>query len=343
MPVITTVSATLDALLHDADALPPRSCSRDARFDGRLFVGVRTTGGAAARSARRVRRSTRAAASSRPHPQHRRPVPSRACAAGQVSPWQLATWRGTSSTVARARADPRRCARRRQASVEHLMERLGIDERQLRRLFREHLGASPVSVAQTRRVLFAKHLLRDAPARWCRWRSPPVSAACAGSTRRSRAVRTSAARPAPRATDDALEASSAANVVLRLPYAPPYDWQAVHAVPRHARSWRRGRARRQVPRARDQGRARRPSVAPCVSTGANACASRSARLGRRGVVGRGRARAPRVRPRGGAARIAEHLAHDRCWHRSSQRARACACPAAGTVSSWRFARSSASR
>src|SRR5258707_7394637 len=42
------------------------------------------------------------------------------------------------------------------ASVEKLAERLGLGERQLRRLFLQHLGASPISVAQTRRVLFAK-------------------------------------------------------------------------------------------------------------------------------------------------------------------------------------------
>ena len=39
--------------------------------------------------------------------------------------------------------------------VDRLAERMGLGERQLRRLFLQHLGASPVSVAQTRRVLFA--------------------------------------------------------------------------------------------------------------------------------------------------------------------------------------------
>ena len=39
--------------------------------------------------------------------------------------------------------------------------RLGTGERQLRRLFRKHLGASPNAVAQTRRVLFAKQLISD--------------------------------------------------------------------------------------------------------------------------------------------------------------------------------------
>jgi AraC family transcriptional regulator of adaptative response / DNA-3-methyladenine glycosylase II len=39
--------------------------------------------------------------------------------------------------------------------------RLGVGERQLRRLFAEHVGASPVAVAQTRRVLVAIQLLRE--------------------------------------------------------------------------------------------------------------------------------------------------------------------------------------
>ncbi len=48
-----------------------------------------------------------------------------------------------------------------QASVGALAERLGLGERQLRRLFAQHLGASPVAVAQTRRLLFAKQLVHD--------------------------------------------------------------------------------------------------------------------------------------------------------------------------------------
>ncbi len=47
------------------------------------------------------------------------------------------------------------------SSVEKLAERLGLGARQLRRLFVQHLGASPISVAQTRRVLFAKQLIHD--------------------------------------------------------------------------------------------------------------------------------------------------------------------------------------
>ena len=219
-----------DVLLRDAKACHRVLLARDARFDGRLFVGVRTTG-----------------VYCRPICPARTPKPSScsffatAAAAQQagfrpclrcrpeVSP-QLATWRGTASTVTRALALIREGALDGgDASVARLAARLGVGERQLRRLFGEHLGASPVSVAQTRRVLFAKHLLHET-------RLPMVQVALAagfGSVRRfNETFRALYARP-PRelrraATDDVLEATaSAADVVLRLPYAPPYDWSAM--------------------------------------------------------------------------------------------------------------------
>lgn len=46
-----------------------------------------------------------------------------------------------------------------EAGVEALADRLGVGDRYLRRLFREHLGASPQAIATTRRVHFAKHLI----------------------------------------------------------------------------------------------------------------------------------------------------------------------------------------
>ena len=67
-------------------------------------------------------------------------------------------WRGTSSTVSRALrliAD----GALDDAGVEALADRLGVGDRYLRRLFHEHLGASPQAIATTRRVHFAKHLI----------------------------------------------------------------------------------------------------------------------------------------------------------------------------------------
>jgi AraC family transcriptional regulator, regulatory protein of adaptative response / DNA-3-methyladenine glycosylase II len=45
--------------------------------------------------------------------------------------------------------------------VEALVEHLGIGSRHLRRLFLQHLGASPRAVAQTRRLHFAKKLIDE--------------------------------------------------------------------------------------------------------------------------------------------------------------------------------------
>ena len=47
------------------------------------------------------------------------------------------------------------------ASVNHLATRVGVGARHLDRLFLQYVGASPIAVAQTRRLHFAKHLLDE--------------------------------------------------------------------------------------------------------------------------------------------------------------------------------------
>src|SRR5258705_1377829 len=136
--------------------------SRDPRFDGLLFVGVTSTGiycrpVCPARTAKyeNVRFFASAAAA-----QEAGFRPCLRCRP-ETAP-DLASWRGTSNTVSRALAlitDGALDSDR--ATVETLAERLGIGERQLRRLFHQHLGASPIAVAQTRRVLFAKQLIHE--------------------------------------------------------------------------------------------------------------------------------------------------------------------------------------
>lgn len=48
-----------------------------------------------------------------------------------------------------------------ESSIDDLSDRLGMTSRHLARLFAKHLGVSPVSVAQTRRLHFAKKLLDE--------------------------------------------------------------------------------------------------------------------------------------------------------------------------------------
>src|SRR5271157_6623225 len=142
----------------DDDACYRAIETRDYRFDGRLFVAVKTTGiycrpvcPARTPKSGNVRFFPTAAAA-----QEAGFRPCLRCRP-ETSP-ELAFWRGSSNTVSRALGLIEAGALD-DANVEALATRLGLGERQLRRLFRQHLGASPIAVAQTRRVLFAKQLI----------------------------------------------------------------------------------------------------------------------------------------------------------------------------------------
>ena len=149
----------------EALELDPAICwqaiySRDRRFDGRFFAGVRTTriycrpicpvplrkpenvqwfASAASAEAAGFRPCKRC----RPH----------------ASPGTPA-WSGTSSVVSRALKlifsgglDSE--------DVEGLAGHVGLGARHLRRLFGQHLGASPIQIARTRRVHFARSLIEE--------------------------------------------------------------------------------------------------------------------------------------------------------------------------------------
>ncbi|MBS0521846.1 MAG: methylphosphotriester-DNA--protein-cysteine methyltransferase family protein [Proteobacteria bacterium] len=131
---------------------------RDRRFDGLFFSGVRTTG-IYCRPVCPVR------------PAHGRNVTffgsaAAAEAAGfrpclrcrpEAAPFSPA-WQGSRATVHRAVRLIHGGALDR-AGVEELADRLGIGMRHLDRLFRRHVGASPLQVARTCRVQRAKRLL----------------------------------------------------------------------------------------------------------------------------------------------------------------------------------------
>ena len=103
-----------------------------------------------------------------------------------------------------------------------------MGERQLRRLFRQHLGASPIAVAQTRRVLLAKQLIDQT-------RLPMAQVALAagfGSIRRfNETFQRLYGRPPSGAAPRRRRATMAGtgDVSILLPYRPPYDWAAMLA------------------------------------------------------------------------------------------------------------------
>jgi AraC family transcriptional regulator of adaptative response / DNA-3-methyladenine glycosylase II len=199
--------------------------ARDPRFDGRFLVGVTSTG-----------IYCRPICPARtPRPENARFFASAAAAqqAGfrpclrcrpETSP-DLAVWHGTANTVTRALALIERGALD-DAGIEALAERLGLGGRQLRRLFQRHLGASPIAVAQTRRVLLAKQLIHDTPLPM----GEVALAAGFGSVRRfNETFQRLFARP-PAALRRRRRGSDAAEAVsLTLAYRPPYDWEAILA------------------------------------------------------------------------------------------------------------------
>jgi AraC family transcriptional regulator, regulatory protein of adaptative response / DNA-3-methyladenine glycosylase II len=200
--------------------------TRDRRFDGRLFVAVTTTGiycrpfcPAPTPKRENVRFFRTAAAA-----QEAGFRPCLRCRP-ETSP-ELAFWRGESNTVSRALRLIEEGALD-TASVDALATRLGLGERQLRRLFRRYLGASPVSIAQTRRILLAKQLIQDT-----RLAMTEVALAAGFSSIRrfNETFRQLYKRPpkALRQTGSVAESAvTAGSVAVKIGYRPPYDWDAM--------------------------------------------------------------------------------------------------------------------
>lgn len=198
--------------------------ARDRRFDGRFFVAVSTTGiycrpVCTARTPRRESVRFFGSAASAEGAGFR---PCLRCRP-EIAP-------GVATGVApvdASRAAARWAAARieegalNEGDVEQLAARYGISSRQLRRVVEAEYGVTPVALAQTRRLLLAKHLLTDS-------RLPMARVAQASgfaSLRRfnhlfrSRYGLTPAALRRKRAEDTAGD-----TVTLKLAYRPPLDW-----------------------------------------------------------------------------------------------------------------------
>jgi AraC family transcriptional regulator of adaptative response / DNA-3-methyladenine glycosylase II len=199
---------------------------RDARFDGRFFTAVKTTGiycrpicPARTPQSRNVTFFPTAAAA-----QEAGFRPCLRCRP-ETAP-DMPAWRGTSASVSRGLALIELGALD-SGNVDRLAERLGMGERQMRRLFRQHLGASPIAVAQTRRILLAKQLIHET-------HLPMTEIAFAsgfGSIRRfNETFRELFGRPPGalrRLGGPDVAAADRGEFSLLLRYKPPYDWPAM--------------------------------------------------------------------------------------------------------------------
>lgn len=211
------------------DQLDPDQCYRamqakDARFDGRFFVCVSSTG-----------IYCRPVCPARvPKKDHCLFVPSAAAAEEkgyrsclrcrpETAPGTPA-WAGTSASVARALRLIEEGALD-EGSLPDLAERLGLGERQLRRLFVAHVGAGPHAVAANRRLLTARQLIYET--------TLPLAeiAPAAGfrSLRRFNDAMLKAYGAAPGAMRRHAGATkrTAGCIELRLGYRPPFDWPLV--------------------------------------------------------------------------------------------------------------------
>jgi len=211
----------------DHDACYRAISQRDIRFDGRFFTGVKTTGiycrpvcpATTPKSTNITFYPTAAAA---------REAGLRPClrCRPETAP-DMGAWRGTSNTVSRALRLIEQGALD-DAPVEALATRLGVGGRQLRRLFHQHLGASPVAVAQTRRIHLAKQLIHETD-------MPMAQIAFAsgfGSIRRfNECFQDMFARPPAALRRDGhtagLAPAAGEGLTLTLRYRPPYDWDGI--------------------------------------------------------------------------------------------------------------------
>ena len=232
----------------DRRALDRARISRDSRFDGKFFIAVKSTG--------IYCRPICPSPTSKIGNVRYYPTAAAAAEAGyrpclrcrpEAAPGTPA-WLGTSAVVRRALRlidegfmD--------QQSVEELAERLGIGARHLHRLFVQHVGASPITVAQTRRLHFAKRLLDET-------KLPITEIALAagfGSLRRFNSAFRQTYERAPRELrrQRCMDSTSPSGneVVLKLAFRLPYDWQqicdflATRALPGVERVDERGYAR----------------------------------------------------------------------------------------------------
>lgn len=154
-------------------SLTPDACylalkTRDARFDGRFFTGVRTTG-IYCRPVCKVRT-----------PRHENclffALAAQAESAGfrpclrcrpEVAPsdaqaiWSVHDASGILARQAAALLDSAAQSGEAASGIAAIANRLGVSERHMRRIFEAQWGVSPLQYLQTRRLLCAKHLLTD--------------------------------------------------------------------------------------------------------------------------------------------------------------------------------------
>ncbi len=215
----------------DADACYRAVLARDCRFDGRFYTAVRTTGifcrpicpAPTPKRGNVQFYPSAAAAQAAGYRPCLRCRPERAPAAGEISERPELLQRAL-KLIERGWLDG--------GSIGQLAGQLAVGERQLRRLFDRHLGAAPIQIAQSRRLLLAKQLIQDSALPM----TEVAFAAGFGSLRRFNEAFCSAYQVAPASWRRQLRSeqlvqrspqdgtTTVSPFVLRLYHRPPLDW-----------------------------------------------------------------------------------------------------------------------
>jgi len=212
-------------MLLDADQCYKALVAHDARFDGRFFVGVGSTGiycrpVCSAKTPNRDRcrffSSAAAAESSGFRPCLRcRP---------ELAPGNASV--DANARLAQSVASLIEDGRLEEDSVARLAGRLGVTDRHVRRVFQHEFGVSPIAFAQTHRLLLAKRLLTDTRL------SITETAFASGfaSVRRFNDLFSARYRLTPsELRKSRLAARKGDRLSFELGYRPPYDWAALLA------------------------------------------------------------------------------------------------------------------
>jgi AraC family transcriptional regulator of adaptative response / DNA-3-methyladenine glycosylase II len=214
--------------MTDLDILDHDLCYRilqakDARFDGRFFTCVTSTGiycrpicpARVPKKANCIFVASAAAAEAQGFRSCLRCRP-------ETAPGTPA-WAGTQASVARALRLIEDGALD-EAGVETLAARVGLGARQLRRLFLRHVGATPQAVAANRRLLAAKQLISDTDMAF----ADIAFASGFQSLRRfNDAVKASYGVAPTGLRRGAMREHPGDTITLRLGFRPPFNWKQV--------------------------------------------------------------------------------------------------------------------
>jgi AraC family transcriptional regulator of adaptative response / DNA-3-methyladenine glycosylase II len=196
--------------------------AHDARFDGRFFVGVSSTG-IYCRPICRVRLPRRENCSFHTSAAAAEAAGFRPClrCRPELAPGFAATEARATLACAAARLIEERLGEN--ESLSELAARVGVSDRHLRRIFVDEFGVSPVQYAQTQRLLLAKRLLTDTAL-------PVTTVAYASgftSVRRMNALFAERYGFAPTRLRTAAAPDARTALEFLLPYRSPYDFRAM--------------------------------------------------------------------------------------------------------------------